>query len=263
MDTRSLSTDCLLRSTIVLLKYKQRFRQTCCDISVPPSTEAAVLQAGLLVLVSHCNSRMADPPENACNATKAGALHAKRAIRTAVGHHLECITNRWLHSCLPFFLSGAEKACVDCGLWHGGECSGFPSDYSERLFRTVLDRQDESNLIALDMKTITARLASTHKGGLYHFSFRRSKEQKCCTAFIVHNPLAPHLVAVIPRSYLEVRPLETAAGDRAYYGRDIPMTGAVQEYFPLEWAPFVMAIRSLPGALRSLHDFASGLSRFW
>lgn len=189
------------------------------------------------------------------------AVTAASAIRYAVGARFESWVLKWLHSELDFFLAGAEKAEVDCGLWlrEGGEAAG---DFTLRLHTTVHENREQEEMVALDCKTISPVLSQTFKGGLYHYEiYRTEAEQKACAGFIVHNPAAPDHVALIPTTCLE-RTVSNTPQQR-FTGRDIPLTGLPTEPFPLEWSPYVMPLDCLPTALKQLRSFALDLQSTW
>lgn len=182
------------------------------------------------------------------------------SLRTAVAFQFEGACLKWLHSCRPYFLAASEKAPVDCGLWVN-ENDAQPDDYTARLFHTVHNNSSLLELVALDAKTIVEVICSSWKGGLYHHAFTEGSQQDKCAAFIVQNPARPDLIALVPAQYVNTVSLSDVH-DR-HYGRDIPLTGAPIEPFPLEWSPFIMPVALLPKALDSLLLFASGHSDTW
>ena len=181
-------------------------------------------------------------------------------IRSAVGFTFEGACLKWLHSELQFFVAGSEKAVVDCGLWIR-ESVERPPDYSTALFETVISNQERSELAALDCKTIMAWRTPSWKGGQYCFGFETTEGQEKCAAYIVCSPAAPHIIALIPTEYLHRA--TKSQNLRKAYGREIPLTGAPIEPFPLEWCPFIMPTECLLEALTPLWAWCLGQDSIW
>lgn len=186
----------------------------------------------------------------------------KASLRTGAGYRFECTCLRWLHTRLPYLLTGAEKALVDCGLCVDDSLQ-LPTDYSARLFETVFKNEDVKGMIPLDCKTVEEIISPVYKGGLYYHAIHTTLTQQNCAAFLVFNPRAQQLIAVLPLSYLNHAKSSPALSEVRYHGREIPLTGAPIEPFPLEWSPFVMPIELLPNALDSLHQWCCGSSVTW
>lgn len=164
------------------------------------------------------------------------------------------------NSGLPF-LKGYEGGRVDCGMLATEEIQ-LGKDYSQQLFDTVPAHGKKNCLLALDFKTTNAKLRPADEGGLYFHSFYVTKDEAICSAFIVQNPEAPELVALIPTDYLTSN-THQEHGDHTHYGRDVPLTGRAIELFPLEWSPFVLPFVLLPKALASLRGFCAESRQLW
>ena len=199
---------------------------------------------------------MADEPHSKASTRS----RVEAYIRGAVAFTFEGASLKWLHSKLRFFVAGSEKAVVDCGLWIR-ESVERPPDYSTALFETVISNQERYELAALDCKTIMVWRMSSWKGGQYCFGFETTEGQEACAAFIVFSPAAPNIIALIPAEYLHRA--TKSQNLRKAYGREIPMTGAPIEPFPLEWCPFVMPAEDLLQALTLLRVFCLGRSSTW
>lgn len=186
---------------------------------------------------------------------------AALAIRFAAATRFECWCLKWLHDRLWWFLAGAERAEVDGGLDLGLRPGGAMQEFTEQLFKTVHGHESELRLLPLDCKTVQPRLAQRFKGGLYHHHIQRMGPQKACAAFIVHSLDTPNDVALIPMAYLTRT--EAQDDETGFYGREIPLTGAPIEPFPLEWSPFVMPLELLPTNLGLLREFALDDTKGW
>jgi hypothetical protein len=167
-----------------------------------------------------------------------------------------------LESELPNFVLGSEGSSVDCGLLVTDETLPMMK-VTDRLSAARKEYGENALAVLLDFKTVNPNLASRFKGGLYYYRFNISPKQRLCAAFIVQNPAAPHLVALMPQYHVDRCSRGLKTGHTACYGREAPLSGRHVEPFPMEWSPFVMPLHFLPEALRLLYAFCRGLRQFW
>jgi hypothetical protein len=163
---------------------------------------------------------------------------------------------------LPNFILGSEGSSADCGLLFTDETLP-PMKVTDRLSAVRKEYGENALAILLDFKMITPSLSATFKGGLYYYRFHVSPKQKLCAAFIVQNPAAPHLVALIPQSYIERCSRSRQTGHAACYGREGPSVWPAGRAIPHGMDPLVMPVHFLPEALRLLHAFCRGRRQFW
>jgi hypothetical protein len=163
---------------------------------------------------------------------------------------------------LPNFILGSEGSSADCGLLFMDETLP-PTKVTDRLSAVREKYGEKVWTILLDFKMIVPNLSATWKGGLYYYRLNIQPKQTLCAAFIVQNPAAPHLVALIPRSYVEGCLRGRRTSYTACYSREAPLSGQQVEPFPMEWTPFIMPVHFLSEALRLLHTFCRGRKRFW
>jgi hypothetical protein len=163
---------------------------------------------------------------------------------------------------VPHFIVAAEKATFDCGLLLTEKIMTCPP--TERVFEIAADSKlkGKSVVIPLDVKHIGPVLCRTIYGGYYDYRITCQQSQRETVAFIVKNPAADDLAAVIPHWYLDrtwPKAHDTKTKSRPWYGSlDIPIIGDSFEPFPPEWGPFVLPETYLPQAMESLTQFALG-----
>lgn len=167
-----------------------------------------------------------------------------------------------LESELPNFVLGSEGSSADCGLLVAD--GTLPTiKVTDRLSAARKEYGENALAILLDFKTINPTSCSSLKGGLYFYSFCITPKQRPCAAFIIQNPAAPHLVALLPQHYVERCSRSLKTGRRTCYGRETHLSRREVEPFPMEWSPFIMPLHVLPEALRLLYAFYQGSRQSW
>jgi len=176
----------------------------------------------------------------------------RRFLAGAVGYSFQARCAWLLEPELPYFVFGAEGATVDCGLVVKDDLQ-VEDDGTKRLFDVIEKGCDETQLLPIDIKTIHPVLCPTRKGGRYFYMFHQKPGQRSCVMFIIQNSAAPHLVALIPRFYLD-RVFSSSTTRKAYFSREYDLSSSPVAPFPLEWTAHVMRLKSLPTALKSFYN---------
>jgi hypothetical protein len=167
-----------------------------------------------------------------------------------------------LDSELPNFVLGSEGSSADCGLLITD--GTLPTmKVTDRLSAARKKYGENTLAVLLDFKTINPSSCSSFKGGLYFYSFGIAPKQRLCAAFIIQNPAAPHLVALLPQYYVERCSRSLKTGHAICYGRETHLSHREVEPFPMEWSPFVMPLHVLPEALQLLYAFYRGSRQVW
>lgn len=153
------------------------------------------------------------------------------------------------------FVYGQEGASCDCGLViDGASGPSLINNSSNRLTDAVRLCGDEAKVALLDFKTCSPVADKSYKGSwcFYEVCVRQT-QRDACTAFIIQNPAAPHLVALVPQCYLARN--KPPGRKYVYQSAVLPLFDEEQEHFPMSFAPFVMPVVFLPQALQSLDLF--------
>jgi hypothetical protein len=149
-----------------------------------------------------------------------------------------------------------EQASVDCGLL---ETKGALDNIElpERIFAIDGAADPDIRFLPLDVKQLNANSSAIHIAGYFAFAIQYRQDQRSCPAFIVQNPAAPDLVAIIPHQYMDRRWPQPSKTFR-YCSLDVPITSQPICLFPPEWSPLVFPIEYTSQALDSLWQFAHG-----
>jgi hypothetical protein len=186
----------------------------------------------------------------------------KKQLRNIVVPHIWEARCAWLlESAQTNWVTAAEGAPVDGGLLISKTADAvMHKDPFQRLL-TAIDHPGNSDLVPLDMKTITPIKSAAFRGDWYYYYLYIRATQRSCFAFLVQNPLAPDLVALIPQSFLD----RGRASDGTYLVQTMEMSrrGEFVEYFPMTWGPFVVPTSMLARAVQSLQQYILHESEEW
>lgn len=170
---------------------------------------------------------------------------------------------------LPTFISGNEGAICDAALVVDGEnntqledtLSYF--DSTDRLLYVLQRFKKKRVFLPIDFKSINPHHDHWRRGACYNYAVGASsgQEQSDCALFLISNPAAPHLIAVVPRDFLD-RVNEDRNGKTRYW-RSMPVSGGKIEPFPMEISPLVIPIEFLAEALREYIAFYHHPERGW
>lgn len=133
---------------------------------------------------------------------------------------------------------------------------------SDRLEQARKIYPTEHVVLAMEFKHINTILSKIQRGGLYFSRFLLQSSQEECTVVLVKNPIAPDLIACVPRSYLKGYQRESDSAT-VFLLLEAPLVSSVVPPFPMELSPFVLPDSRLEGSLASLLAFAHGLQPTW
>jgi len=185
-----------------------------------------------------------------------------RMLRYAAAIAWEARCAWLLESELSSFVLGSEGSSVDCGLLITD--GTLPTmKVTDRLSAARKEYGENTLAILLDFKTINPNSCPSFKGGLYFYSIAITPKQRLCAAFIVQNPAAPHLVALLPQYYVERCSRSLKTGRTICHSSETHLSRREVEPFPMEWSPFVMPLHVLPEALQLLYAFYRGSRQAW
>ena len=185
-----------------------------------------------------------------------------RMLRYAAAIAWEARCAWLLESELPSFVLGSEGSSADCGLLIMD--GTLPTmKVTDRLSAARKEYGENTLAILLDFKTINPNSCPSFKGGLYFYSIAITPKQRLCAAFIVQNPAAPHLVALLPQYYVERCSRSLKTGRTICHSSETHLSRREVEPFPMEWSPFVMPLHVLPEALQLLYAFYRGSRQAW
>lgn len=163
---------------------------------------------------------------------------------------------------LTSFIQSAEGAEMDCGTVET-HVVNLSEREEDRYFHDILRNKDIEAVVPLDYKTLLPCLNESHKGGQYHHQTTLTQMQAANTAaFIIISPLAPDIITLIPRWYLDPDSKKALVRQPRYNGPEIPLTQGAAEPLPPNYSPFSMPAAHLDRALISLHEFVCGRTEY-
>ena len=193
------------------------------------------------------------------------------SMRSSSAFAMEAIIADAVMTEVKEFIRGGERAAVDCGLYIGSESIGF-MEATERLFKVTSKYQDENVLLLLDIKTLTpSKLSGSRSsrvsphGYACTWKFKTTKNQSDVQAFIIGSVIEPNWVALLPKEYLESGFWRRGNQKGATQNRTRPYWyyHTQPPPFPPDLGPFLMPIKRLADALKSMRDFFTGQSEKW
>lgn len=193
-------------------------------------------------------------------------------LTTCAGYVCEARCNHAVSGEVAGFVQGTEGASHDCGVLADElEVAGTTSTGH---LEAIATSKPPPSVYGVDCK-VTEQTPDVHGDGRGTFDFKVSvrPRQETCTAFVIQNPTAPHLVTLMPSSYFRnmhservvagTPQLPTEAGARVYNSRSIWMSGPPWEPFPMEWSPTVLNFSDLPQAFGSLQTLLREGTSSW
>ncbi len=187
--------------------------------------------------------------------------HLNNLLRHNLLPNLQEARSVWqLEREVPNFIRGLEGAPYDCGLIIEGPRGPELTQDSSWRFSDAIRKyeQRKAGVALLDFKTVLPVMDKSWKGFWCYYALSLSPDQRDhCTALIVQNPIAPHLVALVPIYYL-VRG-RVARQSYLWTSTAHPLHDDDErntpECLPMSFAPFTMPVTLLPQALHLLDLF--------